>query len=288
MIQERIASTVDVHTMGIRHATIVGGGYGLANSLVRCGLGSISLVDYATVQPKHPARQDLYVTDVGLNKVQATAADLLRINPNVNIETHVTDFCALSEEQMDALLGHTDLLVMATDFFPAQARGNIEALRLHKPTLWIGMYRGGRAGEIVVYVPEVTPACYRCICSARYAAFAQGGASITSDGGTILDLRLVDAVAGQFALGALTHGADNRMGTLIGKLGNRNFLQVKIDPDYTLGDRDIFAEHLGDGPANFSFSTIALPMDRDPDCPDCGHLCNTDGVEPCLESCDAT
>jgi hypothetical protein len=67
------------------------------------------------------------------------------------------------------------------------------------------------------------------------------------------------------------------MGRLIRQLGNRNILQVKIDPDYRLGERDIFAQHLGDQPANFSFSTIALPMEPEPDCPDCSRMPHDDG-----------
>ena len=134
------------------------------------------------------------------------------------------------------------------------------------------MYRHGRAGEIVYWVPDVTDACYRCICSSRYRAFESGQAAISSAGGTILDMRIVDGIAGQIAVGILTRGAPNRMGRLIGKLGNRNLLQVKIDPDYRLGDKDIFSQYLGTHPANFSFTTIALPMERDENCPDCGGI----------------
>jgi hypothetical protein len=134
------------------------------------------------------------------------------------------------------------------------------------------LYKGGRAAEIIFWYPGVTPACYRCICSSRYQAFANGQGNVSSAGGTIFDLRLADAVAGQIALGLLTHGADNRMGKLIAQLGNRNLLQIKIDPEYTLNGKDIFRQYLGDNPANFSFTTIALPMERDPNCPDCSHL----------------
>jgi len=55
-------------------------------------------------------------------------------------------------------------------------------------------------------------------------------------------------------------------------LGNRNLLQVKNDPNYKLNGKDIFRQYLGDHPANFSFTTIALPMEREIDCPDCAHL----------------
>jgi hypothetical protein len=193
----------------------------------------------------------------------------------------------MSPADFDAYFGHTDSFIFATDFFPAQARGNREALRLHKAAVWPGMYRGGRAGECVHYAPGLTGACYRCICASRYKAFSEGGGvKIPSIGGTILDMHLVDAIVGQVAVGLLTRGSPNRMGQLIDKLGQRNLLQIKIDPDYRLGDRDIFGECLGNHPSNFSFTTIALPMVRDPNCPDCGGIQNIE--EPCDASSNET
>lgn len=177
----------------------------------------------------------------------------------------------MSVEEVEQRLGHADLFVFATDFFPAQARGSVVVQQLGKPAIWIGLYRGGRAGEVIHYVPGVTPACYHCIAGSRYQAFAGGrNTQVPSSGATIFDLHLVDSIAGQIALGILTRGADNRYGRLIDQLGNRNLLQIKIDPEYRLGDKDIFGQYLGTHPANFSFTTIAVPQDPEPGCPDCG------------------
>lgn len=275
---ERIRPTVDVDRMQASHATIVGGAYGLAADLVRCGLGAITYVDFDRVDASNPARQDFNTTDVGQHKAEALAAALQRINPDVEVNYLLRDFCEIGRDEVDINFGHTDLFVFATDFFPAQARGNVETLRLGKPALWIGLYRGGRAGEIVHWAPPATTACFRCVCSSRYRAFCEqargveNGTHIPSTGGTILDLHLVDAVAGQIAVGILTAGAENRMGRLIEQLGNRNILQVKIDPEFRLGDKDIFGRYLGNDPANFSFTTIALPMEPERECPDCANM----------------
>jgi molybdopterin/thiamine biosynthesis adenylyltransferase len=276
MNYDRIRPTVDIDRMAQSHVTIVGGAYGLAQDLVRCGLGALTYVDFDSVDATNPARQDFSSSDIGRYKVDALAASLKQIDPDVEVSCLIRDFCEIGRDEFDVHFGHTDLFIFATDFFPAQARGNQEAIRLGKPAVWIGLYRGGRAGEIVYYVPGVTPACFRCICSARYAAFSnqaratEGSTTIPSTGGIILDLHLVDAIAGQIVLGILTAGADNRMGRLIQQLGTRNILQTKIDPEYRLGEPDVFAEHLGTDAANFAFSTIALPMSAEDDCPDCG------------------
>jgi len=274
MDHSRILPSVDVERLQESHTTVIGGAIDLSNNLVRCGLGSISQVDFDTVSPSNISRQDFVSADIARYKVEAAAERFIKTNPEVEVETHVLNYCALSEEEHDRLFGHTNLFIFATDFFPAQARGSREATRLKIPALFIGLYSGGRAAEIIFWHPDLNLACYRCICSSRYQAFTQGQSNISSIGGTIFDLRIADAVAGQIALGLLTHGADNRMGKLIAQLGNRNLLQIKIDPEYTLNGKDIFRQYLGDHPANFSFVTIALPMEREPNCPDCSALYN--------------
>jgi hypothetical protein len=268
----RINSSIDVDTMQKKRVAMIGGAGALCYGLARCGLGGISLVDFDYISATNPARQDFNSTDIARRKVEVIAENLLRINPEIEVECHVVDYCSISCEEHDRFFGDTDLFIFATDFFPAQARGNVEAVRMQKSAIWIGLYQGGRAGEIIYYVPGVTPACYRCICSSRYQAFSRGGASVSSAGATTFDQHLIDAIAGHICVGTLTPGADNRYGKLIAKLGNRNLLQVKNDPDWTLGGKDIFRQYLGDHQANFAFSTITLPMERDENCPDCAHL----------------
>ena len=119
----------------------------LAQDLVRCGLGSLTYVDFDVVSATNPARQDFNSTDLGQSKVEALAAALHRINPDVEVNYLLRDFCEIGREEFDLHLGHTNLFICATDFFPAQARGNLEAIRLLKPAIWIGLYRGGRAGD---------------------------------------------------------------------------------------------------------------------------------------------
>jgi molybdopterin/thiamine biosynthesis adenylyltransferase len=278
---DRIRPSIDVEAMQECHVTVVGGAFGLIADLARCGLGAATLIDFDRADESNPQRQDFTAEEgrAGVFKTHACAARLRGINPVINVATLERDFCSLSEAEINAHLGHTDLLVLSADSFMAQARGNIVALRLGIPALWIGLYTGGRAGEIVFAAPGATRACYRCVCSSRYAAHTArtvAGVGVEprpdrtpSAGGTILDLRLVDAIAGQVAVGLLTRGADNRFGRLIERLGNRNLLQIKIDPDYTLNGQDVFGRYLGNHPANFSFTTLALPMEPEPNCADC-------------------
>lgn len=274
MNSERIESSIDVDRMKNAVVTSVGGCYGLCDGLVRDTLGKLNMIDFDHVDSSNPARQDFNSADLGQHKVKAAASGYLRINPELEIQCYTRDYCSFSPDEMDELFGDTDLFIFATDSFIAQAKGNVDVMRMNKPAIWIGLYREGRAGEIIYHVPGVTEACYRCICVDRYNAFYSKPANVHvgSSGATIHDLRFIDSIAGSLAVGILTRGAPNRFGQLIDKLGNRNLIQVRMDPDYRLGDKDIFGKYLGNNPANFSFNSIALTMERESDCPDCRSL----------------
>ncbi|HEX3355753.1 MAG TPA: ThiF family adenylyltransferase, partial [Tepidisphaeraceae bacterium] len=207
---DRIQGTVDVSRMKDSHVAVIGGGYGLVMDLVRCGLGAVTYVDFDRVSETNPARQDFASDSIGQYKVEAIAASLHQINPDIKVTCLARDFCAFTPDEMDRYFAGVDLFVFAADSFVAQAKGNLEALRMRKPAIWIGLYREGRAGEIIYYLPGRTRSCYRCIAASRYAAFAaqaDGAPNVTaipSTGATILDLHLIDAIAGQIAVGILT------------------------------------------------------------------------------------
>src|SRR5690242_13180569 len=108
MNHDRIRYSIDVDRMQQSHATIVGGAYGLAQDLVRCGLGSLTYVDFDRVDASNPARQDFDSTDVGRHKADALAAALKRINPDVQINYLLRDFCEFSKQEFDVCFGQTD------------------------------------------------------------------------------------------------------------------------------------------------------------------------------------
>lgn len=270
----RIQKVIAIDHLANQTVTIVGtgGGANLCRNLVRCGVRRLKLVDLDTVEAVNICRQEHMTDQIGMTKVEAVAAELTRINPKVSVETFTRDFTGFTEAEMDHHFGDTDVFVFATDSFHAQARGNEVALRLRKKAVWIGVYAGGCAGEIVFWHPSLA-SCYRCLCEARYAAFANGFQNPSSDSATILDVQFIDSLAAMLVIGLLTVGADNRFGKLIAQLGERNFLQVKIDPAWNFAGRDVVQEELRipEGTnAYFSFCTIAR---RDPEpggyCPDC-------------------
>lgn len=277
---ERIAGVIDITRMQSARVALIGGGgsVGLAGDLVRSGLGHIDLYDFDVVAPENLARQAHLAGHIGLPKVEAVARQLRAIHPQVDVSCQQLDFTQLSELEWQSQFSGVDLLIFATDRFTAQAKGNELALCCGIPALWIGLYAGGQGGEVIFWHPDL-PACYRCLCANRYTAHAAeqaAGGTIdpASAGATIFDIHYLDAIAGQLAVGLLTRGADNRFGRLIDQLGDRNFIQVKIGPDFAWRGRDVLREQLGVPADHDTFFAWNAAVRRDPDggnlyCPDC-------------------
>lgn len=280
----RIKSTIDVATLASKTVCLIGAGasIGLAEDLTRSGVRQFIAVDPDTVGPENMSRQGHDPAKVGMTKVDALAERLLQINPEMSIETYPIDATQLPEEEAVALFAEVDLFVAATDSFRAQAWVNRMSLRTNTPAVFIGLYAGGAGGEVVWTNPQSLPCCFRCLCSGRYAAHEKADAAgksldPSSDGADIMSIRVPDAIAGQIILGLLTAGADNRFGRLIGQLGDRQFIQISLSPDFQVNGRDLVREKLGvpsDNDCYFTWSAMAM---SDPDgghepCCDCEEL----------------
>lgn len=275
----RIESAVDVERLQQCRVTLIGGGgsAGLAGDLVRSGVGALDIVDLDKVGKENLCRQGHLAEHVGLPKGAALVAQLQRIGTGARISHVHADFTAFNDAEIDAQFASTDLFIFATDRFSAQARGNEVALRRFKPAIWVGLGPKGLGGEVIFWRPSLP--CYRCLCSARYAAHERAKADgVTldppSDGVTIFDVHYIDAIAGMIAIGLLTQGSDNRFGRLIAELGNRNFLQVKIDPTHQWRGRDIVREQLQVPDSADTFVAWNTAARRDPtfgtsSCEDC-------------------
>lgn len=274
----RLERVMDIKRLSQAVVGIVGAGGAsdLVQNMARCGVRHFRLIDRDVVARENIARQGHDTAAIGTPKVKALAKKLAAVNPDVGVRYLVADFLDLSDDDIVDFLGTADLLIFATDAFRAQAKGNAVALQYGIPALFPGLYRGGEAGEVIFWHRDID-ACYQCLCKRRYeaheAAEAEGRSlDPGSDGATIYDISLLDAITGQLAIGLLTRGSDNRFGRLIDLLGERNFLQVKIDPLHRLRGRDVVRETLGiadDCAAFTGWTTIALANETCDACTDC-------------------
>ncbi|HUY90317.1 MAG TPA: ThiF family adenylyltransferase [Pirellulales bacterium] len=281
----RIADVIDVtKTLAACVAVFgAGGSAGLVCNLARSGVSRFKLFDFDRISPANVARQQHDATDVGRSKVAALADAIRRINPDAMVEVTKDSFLDMADDELAAHMAECDLLIFATDRFEAQARGNELALEYSVPALWIGLYAGGTAGEIIFWHPGID-ACFRCLCAKRYEAQAvasneQRSLDPASDGCTIFDVALLDAIVGMLAIGLLTRGSDNRFGRLIDELGDRNFLQVQLDPSWDFNGSSPVRKYLGvaaDNEAFFAWNSIvrADPDHGVPPCDDCERFRN--------------
>jgi hypothetical protein len=145
------------------------------------------------------------------------------------------------------------------------------------PTICAQVYAEGRGLELTFTHPGVTPACHRCILRSRYDAYLKEGYTnnVTSDGTPISSTTRLNSTKLFLAMALLHHGtAHPRWGRTLERIGNRNLVQVRLDPDLQIpvfdrvlvGDKDrvfcdeaVWLPQLPEGPA-----TGRVP------CPDCG------------------
>lgn len=111
-------------TIGIAGAG--GLGSAIAVALVRAGIGGLILVDFDIVEASNLNRQQYFMDQIGLPKVEALRANLLRINPYCRVKSENQ---RLSCTNLAPLLGGCDILVEAFDC--PEAKAQLTAQWLH-------------------------------------------------------------------------------------------------------------------------------------------------------------
>ncbi len=205
MDYSRIQDSIDMGIIKNSHIVIVGAGgsYSLVTSLARCGVGSLTVLDFDTIEQTNIVRQGYKISDIGRNKVDALGNEVASINPEVNYKGITKNFLEMNDKELDAIFKQADLLLFLTDSFKAQAFGNIIALKYNTPAIWSGWYTQSRTAELFFQVPKYTTACFRCAASSRYKANEQEEVRITSNCNTIFHSQLLDSLIGMMALAIL-------------------------------------------------------------------------------------
>ena len=261
---------------------------------VRLAIGKLYIFDNGVVERKNTVAQNFTYEDIGLRKPEALKPRLQscafeKDNPDIPpLEMKLYgDFLSLSDEEFEKIIrneqdkGRQVILVMASDYHPVQARGNRIALKFEVPTFWVGIYRMGKAGEIIFFLPGYDLPCYRCITETRYRFFDKNRLLNHINGnfqgtgrstGLPMAADYIDAILNHLIIGAIHIEVDkNQHAKLFRKLlkEGRNFIQCQLDPDYKLNDNeDIFAQ-IKKGPDLIAFNTIFQQENARIDCLDC-------------------
>ena len=166
----------------IRDARIVVFGLGGIGSnvlmgLIYSGVHHFKIIDYDKVKLSNLNRQTLYVpSDVGSLKIEKAEERLLKINPNIKIESfnikidYPKELNVLNIKEnnfndsiikLNELIKWGDIIVNALDFQGAPFLINDLCVINHKPFYWGGVNHF--LGEIYNFHPKSNSACLRCI-----------------------------------------------------------------------------------------------------------------------------
>ena len=132
----------------------------VAETLVRAGVGELTIVDRDFVELTNLQRQSLFDEgDVAANlpKAQAAARHLGRINSQVKVTAVVAD---VNHESIEYYLGQPDLIVDGTDNL--QVRFLINDAAIKHGVAWIYGACLGAVGMALVVLPGGRP-CLRCV-----------------------------------------------------------------------------------------------------------------------------
>lgn len=135
-------------------------GTGIAETLARCGVGRLILVDRDYVEWSNLQRQQLYTEEdarVRTPKAVAARTRLMAVNSEIVIEAHVLDVRA---EELESLLPGVDLIMDGTDNFDTRLIINDLAQKHGIP--WIYGACVGSYGITYTILPGETP-CLNCL-----------------------------------------------------------------------------------------------------------------------------
>jgi adenylyltransferase/sulfurtransferase len=170
-------------------------GSSLSETMVRAGVGALTVVDRDFVEPSNLQRQSLFEEEDarrGLPKAAAAEARLRRLNSEVEVRGLVAD---VSAENADALVRAADLVLDGTDNFETRFLVNDVCVRARVP--WVYGACVGSYGLALLVRPGASP-CLRCVLGDRPAP---GEAATCDTAGVVAPI--VQVIAGIQAAEAL-------------------------------------------------------------------------------------
>jgi ThiF family len=261
-----------------------GGSASLITNCARMGFSDFVLIDPQTLEAPNLASQQANPARLGWAKVEALAEHIQLINPAASVRPVARAVEDVPDREFEGLFfdpaalsrrpPELVVLLPLTDNFLAQARGHRLGLHFGIPTICAQEYQEGRGAEITYTIPGITPACHRCITASRYRAYTEEAYrnAVTSEGAPVFAADFLNSAIGHVLLAVVYHGtAHPRFGGWAEQLKDRNLIQLRMDPEFSL------ARGGGDGNWALMLDSVFLPQTPDsgqtptrPPCPDCG------------------
>jgi adenylyltransferase/sulfurtransferase len=210
-------------------ALIVGlGGLGCpaAQFLTTSGIGRLVLNDFDRVDETNLPRQILYTAeDVGKLKVDAAAARLRALNPDVTVETLAQ---RLDDAALDAAVASVDVVLDGSDNFATRFAVNRACVMRRKPLVSGAAVR--LEGQISVFPNRAGGPCYSCLYDDEdeWLGDCQGNGVLAPVPGVIGTLMAAEALKLLLGWESALHGA---LLLWDAKRGDWQRIVLKQDPD---------------------------------------------------------
>ncbi len=130
------------------------GGLGapLLQYLAAAGVGTIGILDFDAVEDSNLQRQVLFNThDLGQPKVEVAKDQLLKLNPHIDIHTHLTQLT--SDNALDIFKNY-DVIADGTDNFPTRYLVNDACVMLDKVNVYGSIFRFEGQVSVFNYIDE--------------------------------------------------------------------------------------------------------------------------------------
>ncbi|MBI2651521.1 molybdopterin-synthase adenylyltransferase MoeB [Candidatus Woesearchaeota archaeon] len=126
--------------------------------LAAAGVGTIGIMDFDKIEENNLQRQIIHSTkDINTSKVESAKKAILSLNPSINVKTYDTK---LGKKNAIEILKGYDVIIDATDNFPARYLVNDACVLLNKPNVYGSIFRFD--GHVSVFNFKNAP-CYRCL-----------------------------------------------------------------------------------------------------------------------------
>lgn len=133
----------------------------VAETVVKSGVGNITLVDNDTLRAGNISRHVLGLSSLAQNKADALRQHLIGRNPFADVEAFDGNV-VYEPEKLEALVGRADLVVSCLGSDPSELFVSAACAAQERPVLFCRSYLQGRLGQILIYLPPVHKACYGC------------------------------------------------------------------------------------------------------------------------------
>lgn len=163
-IFERVRGIIDTDILLDKKVAVIGlgtGGSKVAVELAKCGVGTLTLIDYDRIEAHNISRHICGIYDIGRLKTYAVKDAILQHNPLAQVEIYNMDV-SKSLMEFERIVSTCDLVIAATGSPAINNLTNEICIKHNIPAIYAAAWEKARAGYVMRVIPRQT-ACFNCV-----------------------------------------------------------------------------------------------------------------------------